>query len=48
MSPALPQVALGAKKAAVADAFIPGVVTVLRVEGTELVSLALLGGGAVV
>lgn len=48
MSPTFPQVALGAKKAAVAEAFRPGVVTVLKVDGTELVSLALLAVGSVV
>lgn len=52
MSPECPHVALGAKTAMVAEALPPGVVIVLRVDGTELVSLPLapcegdgVGGG---
>jgi hypothetical protein len=48
LSPRSPQVCLGANKDMVAEPFVPGVVTVLRVDGTELVTLALLLGDSVV
>lgn len=48
MSPGFPQVALGANNAAVAEPFTLGVVTVLKVDGIELVALALLVGDSVV
>lgn len=43
LSPGFPHVALGATKAAVAEPLPLGVVTVLRVDGTELVELTLVG-----
>ena len=47
LSPRFPQVALGVKNA-VAVPLPLGVVTVLKVDGTELVALALLVGDSVV